>query len=94
VAVNWTMTQPGIASVIIGATKLEQLRDNLGALEFTIPSKLRRRLDEVGALPPTFPYSFFGAEIQGSLTGGQTVGGKPAGYYPDLNISGKFAGVS
>jgi len=48
----------------------------------------------VSALPSTFPYSFFGPEIQGSLTGGQTVGGKPVGYYPDLNISGKFAGVS
>jgi aryl-alcohol dehydrogenase-like predicted oxidoreductase len=94
VAVNWAMTQPGIASIIVGATKLEQLKDNLGALEFTIPHELRRRLDDVSALPSTFPYSFFGPEIQGSLTGGQTVGGKPVGYYPDLNISGKFAGVS
>ena len=94
VAVNWAMTQPGIASIIVGATKLEQLKDNLGALEFTIPHELRQRLDDVSALPSTFPYSFFGPEIQGSLTGGQTVGGKPVGYYPDLNISGKFAGVS
>ena len=94
VAVNWAMTQPGIASIIVGATKLEQLKDNLGALEFTIPHELRQRLDDVNALPSTFPYSFFGPEIQGSLTGGQTVGGKPVGYYPDLNISGKFAGVS
>lgn len=94
VAVNWAMTQPGIASIIVGATKLEQLKDNLGALEFTIPQELRQRLDDVSALPSTFPYSFFGPEIQGSLTGGQTVGGKPVGYYPDLNISGKFAGVS
>ncbi|MGN6779561.1 aldo/keto reductase [Rhizobium sp.] len=94
VAVNWAMTQPGLASIIIGATKLEQLKDNLGALEFTIPNELRRRLNEVSALQATFPYSFFGSEIQGSLTGGQTVGSKPAGYYPDLNISGKFAGVS
>jgi len=41
VAVNWAMTQPGIASIIVGATKLEQLKDNLGALEFTIPHELR-----------------------------------------------------
>ena len=94
VAVNWAMTQPGIASIIVGATKLEQLSDNLGALEFTIPPELRQRLDDASALPSTFPYSFFGSEIQGSLTAGQTVGGKPVGYYPDLNISGKFAGVS
>ncbi|MBM7046411.1 aldo/keto reductase [Rhizobium lusitanum] len=94
VAVNWAMTQPGIASIIIGATKLEQLNDNLGAMDFEIPSALRQRLDDVSALQPTFPYSFFGAEIQGAMTGGQTVGDKPAGYYPDLTISGKFAGVS
>ncbi|MFJ6327242.1 MULTISPECIES: aldo/keto reductase [unclassified Rhizobium] len=94
VAVNWTMTQPGIASVIVGATKLEQLKDNLGALDFVIPSHLRQRLDEVSALESTFPYSFFGPEIQGSMTGGQTVGDKPSGYHPDLTISGKFAGVS
>lgn len=94
VAVNWAMTQPGLASIIIGATKLEQLKDNLGALDFEIPSELRQRLDDVSAPRPTFPYSFFGSEIQGAMTGGQTVGDKPAGYYPDLKISGKFAGVS
>ncbi|NTJ11413.1 aldo/keto reductase [Rhizobium lusitanum] len=70
VAVNWAMTQPGVASIIIGATKLEQLNDNLGALDFEIPSELRQRLDDVSALQPTFPYSFFGSEIQGAMTGG------------------------
>ncbi|ENN85648.1 oxidoreductase [Rhizobium freirei PRF 81] len=94
VAVNWAMTQPGIASIIIGATKLDQLKDNLGALDFEIQPELRERLNDVSGLQPIFPYSFFGPEIQGSMTGGQTVGGKPVGYYPDLNISGKFAGVS
>ncbi|MCT7085238.1 aldo/keto reductase, partial [Salmonella enterica] len=34
VALNWVATQPGIASVIIGATKLAQLDDNLSALSF------------------------------------------------------------
>ena len=56
--------------------------------------ELWQRLNDVSALQSTFPYSFFGTEIQGAMTGGQTVGGKPAGYYPNLNISGKFAGVS
>ncbi|MGV1837416.1 aldo/keto reductase [Rhizobium rhizogenes] len=94
VAVNWVMTQPGVASVILGATKLDQLKDNLGTVEFEIPPELRRCLDEVSALPPTFPYSFFGSEIQGGLTGGKTVGYKPEGYFPDLTLSGSFAGVS
>ncbi|QND49165.1 aldo/keto reductase [Rhizobium lusitanum] len=94
VAVNWVMTQPGVASVILGATRLDQLKDNLAAVEFEIPPELRRRLDEVSAVSPTFPYSFFGSEIQGGLTGGKTVGNKAEGYFPDLTLSGSFAGVS
>ncbi|MHC2258270.1 aryl-alcohol dehydrogenase-like predicted oxidoreductase [Sinorhizobium meliloti] len=31
IALNWVMTQPGVASVILGATKLEQIKDNLGS---------------------------------------------------------------
>lgn len=93
VAINWAMTQPGLASVIIGATRLEQLNDNLGALDFVIPLDLRQRLEDVSALPSSFPYSFFGSEIQGAMTGGKTVADKPAGYHPDLRISGEFAGV-
>lgn len=93
VAVNWTATQPGIASVILGATKLEQLKDNLGALDFQIPAKFREQLNRVSVVPTTFPYSFFGPDIQGGLTGGATVGDKPADYYPELELSGSFAGV-
>lgn len=94
VAVNWAMTQPGIASIIVGATKLEQLRDNLGAADFEIPEELRRRLEEASSPQPAYPYSFFGPEIQGSLTGGKTVGDKPGSYRPNLELSGQFAGVS
>jgi len=80
--------------VIIGATRLDQLKDNLGALDFEIPQELLARLDAVSRPVTPFPYSFFGPEIQGGLTGGQAVGGKPMGYFPDLLIEGAFAGVS
>jgi aryl-alcohol dehydrogenase-like predicted oxidoreductase len=93
VAVNWVATQPGVASVIIGATKLYQIKDNLGALGFTIPPELRARLDEVSRPLTPFPYSFFGPEIQGGITGGATVGDKPAGYAPPVLVQGSFAGV-
>lgn len=93
IALNWVITQPGVASVILGATKLEQITDNMGALDFVIPAEVRERLNTVSTPPATFPYSFFGAEIQGSLTGGKTLGDKPSGYYPDLEMSGRFAGV-
>ncbi|TGV75805.1 aldo/keto reductase, partial [Mesorhizobium sp. M00.F.Ca.ET.158.01.1.1] len=44
VALNWVATQPGIATVILGATRLSQLQDNLAALDFSIPPALRQRL--------------------------------------------------
>ena len=88
VAVNWAANQPGVASVIIGATKLHQLQDNLQALDFTIPDELLVRLNEVSIPTPTFPYSFFGSEIQSMIHGGVTVGDKPAGYYPKIETSG------
>lgn len=93
VAVNWIANRPGIASVLIGATKVHQLQDNLLALDFDIPGDLLDRLDAVSALPKRFPYSFFGPELQGMLNGGATVGDKPAGYAPQIITRGGGAGV-
>jgi len=93
VAVNWTATQPGIASVIIGATKLSQLEDNLKALDFELPIELRDRLDTVSNPEPQFPYSFFESEIQGMIHGGTKVGTKPNGYYPNVFVQSAGAGV-
>lgn len=73
VALNWVITQPGITSTIIGATKLAQLNDNLQAAEFTIPAELSKRLDEVSAPEAIHPYVFFGPDIQPMVTGGTSV---------------------
>jgi aryl-alcohol dehydrogenase-like predicted oxidoreductase len=73
VALNWVITQPGVTSTIIGATKLAQLNDNLQAAEITIPAELRKRLDEVSAPGAIQPYIFFGPDIQPMVTGGTSV---------------------
>lgn len=73
VALNWVATQPGVTSTILGASKMEQLEDNLSAIEFTIPSELRQRLDEASALPSIHPYMFFESVIQGMVHGGTAV---------------------
>ena len=86
VALNWVATQPGVASMIIGATKLAQLDDNLAALSFDIPAELRKRLDDVSALDPTFPYWFFGDVQQSRIHGGVAVGSKPASYAPPVFV--------
>jgi aryl-alcohol dehydrogenase-like predicted oxidoreductase len=93
VAVNWTVNRPGIASVIVGATKLSQLEDNLKALEFEIPTELMNRLENVSRPEAQFPYSFFGNEIQGMIHGGVTVGYKPIGYALDQLIESVQADV-
>lgn len=73
VALNWAATQPGITSVIIGATKTSQLEKNLGTLDFDIPAELRSRLDQVSALDPTHPYIFFGPYFRNMINGGVEV---------------------
>ena len=93
VAVNWVMNRPSVASVLVGATKLHQLEDNLGALEFEIPSELQARLDKISKPESRFPYTFFEPSLQGMLNGGTTVGDKPLGYYSAVRVEGAGAGT-
>jgi hypothetical protein len=67
------ITQPGVTSTIIGATKISQLNDNLQAAEISIPPDLRKRLDEASALEPVHPYIFFSGNIQDMVSGGTSV---------------------
>lgn len=46
-AIAWVMAQHGVSSVITGATCVEQLEDNLGALEIKISNELSRKLDKL-----------------------------------------------
>jgi aryl-alcohol dehydrogenase-like predicted oxidoreductase len=73
IALNWVITQPGVTSTIIGATKLAQLDDNLQAADITIPAELRKRLDEASAPEALHPYIFFGPGIQSMVNGGSSV---------------------
>jgi aryl-alcohol dehydrogenase-like predicted oxidoreductase len=92
VALNWVANRPGVASVLIGATKLEQLRDNLAALDFALPAELSARLDGISAPTPTYPHIFFGVEMQRMVHGGAHVGAKPQGYAPVVAIEGSVTG--
>jgi diketogulonate reductase-like aldo/keto reductase len=44
-----------VTSVIIGAKRLDQLQDNLAAVELTLTQDELRQLDEVSALPREYP---------------------------------------
>ncbi|MHA6203114.1 aldo/keto reductase [Dyella soli] len=92
VALNWVATQPGVASVIVGATKLAQLEDNLAALSFALPDELRAGLAAASAIEMPFPYWFFSDAQQARLHGGVSVGSKPRGYAPPLFVPAALTG--
>jgi voltage-dependent potassium channel beta subunit len=48
-AIAWVMAQPGVSSVITGASRVEQLIDNIGAAQITIPDETMRSLDQIYA---------------------------------------------
>jgi aryl-alcohol dehydrogenase-like predicted oxidoreductase len=58
VALNWLLRKPGVVAPIVGATKLEQLQDNLGASGWELDPEHVHRLDKVSALEPIYPYHF------------------------------------
>lgn len=84
VALNWVAHRPGVATVLVGATRPEQLRDNLEALDFSIPAELARRLDDIGRPQAEYPYIFFEPAMQSMLAGGHPVGIKPSGYFSNI----------
>jgi aryl-alcohol dehydrogenase-like predicted oxidoreductase len=91
VALNWVANKPGVASVIIGATKLSQLEDNVEALSFDIPDELKARLDAASAPDAFFPYTFFGNDHQARIHGNGIVGAKPRSFIPTVEIDGTKA---
>jgi len=88
VALHWVLRRPAVAGAIIGATTLEQLQDNLGAVDFVLPDELLARLDAVSTPRESFPYYFFGKdfpEYQWAVHGA-LVGDKPDGYLRPIRI--------
>jgi aryl-alcohol dehydrogenase-like predicted oxidoreductase len=55
VSLAWFLGQPVVTSVIIGANRLDQLEDNIAAVDLTLTQDELRLLDEVSALPPEYP---------------------------------------
>jgi aryl-alcohol dehydrogenase-like predicted oxidoreductase len=58
VALNWLLNKPGVTAPILGARKLDQLEDNLGASGWRLDHKQMQQLDEISQPPALYPYSF------------------------------------
>jgi aryl-alcohol dehydrogenase-like predicted oxidoreductase len=56
IALNWLTRKPTIASVIIGARNEEQLRQNLGAVGWSLTPEQAAALDAASAVPVAYPY--------------------------------------
>ncbi len=55
VAIAWLLAQSGISSVIIGAKRMEQLKDNLGAVQVRLTGEDVARLSAITAPAPLYP---------------------------------------
>src|SRR5208283_2371876 len=55
VALAWLLHQPAVTSVIIGAKKNSQLKDNLGSVDLKLDDADFEKLDQASALTPEYP---------------------------------------
>jgi aryl-alcohol dehydrogenase-like predicted oxidoreductase len=58
IALAWVLAKPFVASVLVGASKLGQLDDNLGAANLTLSAAELAELDKISAIPPIYPNWF------------------------------------
>ncbi len=73
VALAWALAQPGISALLLGASRPEQLRENMSSLEVNLNASQPQALAEVSALEPAHPYSGFTPGVKRSIFGNRDV---------------------
>jgi aryl-alcohol dehydrogenase-like predicted oxidoreductase len=81
VALNWVQGHNAVSSTIIGAKRLSQLEDNLGALEFELTPEQRTRLEEKCTFDKHFPHNFLD-KIAPAIQNGTSVNGLASDPWP------------
>jgi aryl-alcohol dehydrogenase-like predicted oxidoreductase len=56
IALNWLLQRPTVSTVIVGARNEEQLRANLGAVDWNLTVEQVAALDAASAVTPAYPY--------------------------------------
>ena len=56
ISLNWLLQRDGVAAPIIGARRLDQLEDNLGAADWDLEGEQVARLDRASAIEEVYPY--------------------------------------
>ena len=57
-ALAWLLSKPAVTSIILGASKLPQLEDNLAAASVVLTTNELAELDRATTLPPVYPNWF------------------------------------
>jgi aryl-alcohol dehydrogenase-like predicted oxidoreductase len=71
IALAWILAQSPQMIPILGASKLEQLQDNLKCLEVTLSPEHLQRLDRASQIERGFPHEFLASEmVRGNLFSG------------------------
>jgi aryl-alcohol dehydrogenase-like predicted oxidoreductase len=55
ISLAWLLAKPVVTSIIIGAKRVDQLEDNLAAVDIQLTPNELKQLDDVSALPPEYP---------------------------------------
>jgi aryl-alcohol dehydrogenase-like predicted oxidoreductase len=56
ISLNWLLQKPTISSIVVGARNEKQLRENLGAVGWSLTPEQVSRLDQVSEVTPVYPY--------------------------------------
>lgn len=56
VALNWLLSRPTVCNLVVGARNEEQLRQNLGAVGWSLTTDQIARLDKASNKSPAYPY--------------------------------------
>jgi aryl-alcohol dehydrogenase-like predicted oxidoreductase len=56
IALNWLLRRPTVSSLIVGARNQQQLRQNLGAIGWSLTPEQVAKLDAASELPLAYPY--------------------------------------
>jgi aryl-alcohol dehydrogenase-like predicted oxidoreductase len=67
ISLAWLLSKPVVTSVIIGAKRIDQLRDNLAAVDVKLTADEIQTLDDVSALPSEYPGWVFPVQGAGRL---------------------------
>ena len=82
VAIHWATRRAPNIIPIVGARRLSQLADNLGALDFELTAEQMDALTAVRPLPREYPHSFWNDYIRRDLIYGRAVDSLKRDHWP------------